>query len=638
MSLNILDMQWLPGVGGKFREILRTLGEGAEFSYAKARSLATSRLDLSQLHTFARVLSRQADPGGDGSVSLSILSNATADLIASSVIATAPRHGLWINAHVAPFGTFATEAFDVSSETNTRRDDFVLLALDHKGFNLTSCPGDLIQANTVVADCVSQVQKFVAAIREASGATVIVQTLPLAATSEFGSFDVQLPGTLSWLIHRFNVKLCEAMSSGVLVLDVAGLAQMVGLSQWHDPVQWNLGKFSFSQRVVPLYAEWLCRLIAASKGRSKKCLVLDLDNTLWGGVIGDDGLQGVVLGQGSALGEAYLSVQEMALMLRERGILLAVCSKNEDVIARKMFREHPEMYLREEHIAVFQANWQDKASNLVAIAETLNIGVDTLVFMDDNPAERHQVRMALPQVAVPELPDNPDYFASILLSAGYFEATQFTSDDRKRADHYKQNAARRAVLGDSTNLAEYLESLEMEAYVSTFDAIGRSRITQLINKTNQFNLTTRRYSESAVEKIESDASIIDLQIRLRDRYGDNGMICVVICKVCDAALVIDTWLMSCRVLNRRVEELVLNLLVSIARQRKLNRVIGTYRPTEKNEIVRDLYSRLGFEFQSESSEGTHWSLELSSYSASNVPIKLTLSPDIELHESAGGIA
>ncbi len=602
-------------VGSEFRADVRSLRDGLEFDQSKARRLSTSRLDISQLHSLAQALGKQPNVEGDAGVSLSILSNTTADFLVSSVVATGPRHGLWIDARAPAFGTFATEALDSNSQTNKRCDDFVLLALDHRCLNFSACPGERLRAEEIVASAFSQVQKLITAISSAGRSTIILQTLASPATTMFGSLDAQTPGTLRSLIEHFNRKLREDPIPGTLLLDVASLAEIVGLGEWHNPVQWNLGKFAFSQRAVPLYAEWVCRLIAASKGKSRKCLVLDLDNTLWGGVIGDDGLHGVVLGQGSPIGEAYLAVQETALMLRDRGIILAVSSKNDDETARKMFREHPEMLLREDHIAVFQANWQDKASNLRAIAESLNIGIDSLVLLDDNPAERQQVRLALPQVAVPELPEYPDLFSDILLSAGYFETTQFTHDDRQRANHYTANAARRALLGVGTNLEEYLESLEMEAHVSPFDAVGRSRITQLINKTNQFNLTTRRYNDSSVAEFESDPSIVDLQIRLKDKYGDNGIICVLICKVSDSDMIIDTWLMSCRVLNRRVEDMILNVLIGIAKKRRLSRILGTYCPSDRNRIVSDLYSRLGFQLLVELSDRSEWHLTVSDHTS-----------------------
>lgn len=622
--MKLLDMPWLPPVGAGFRADVRALREREDFHPAQARRLASHRLDISQLHSLARALPAHRAAPGEGCIRLCILSNTTAELIVPAVVATAPRHDLWIDASAPPFGTFASEAFDVNSQTHQRRNHFVLLALDHRGLQLTPCPGDLSGAEDMVSAALAQVQRLITAIREGSGAVVITQTLPAPAVPLFGSLDAQTPGTLRWLVGRFNTRLRESPALGSLMLDVATLAEQVGLDEWHDPVQWNLGKFSFSQRIVPLYADWLCRVVAAAKGKSRKCLVLDLDNTLWGGVIGDDGLAGVVLGQGSAQGEAHLAVQAAALTLRERGVILAVSSKNDDAIARKMFREHPDMLLREEHIAVFQANWQDKATNLRAIAETLNIGIDSLVFLDDNPAERQQVRLALPEVAVPELPEAPDYFANILLSAGYFESIQFTDEDRQRAGQYSANAARRAALGTGTDLEQYLESLAMQADVSAFDAVGRARITQLINKTNQFNLTTQRYSETDVAAFEADATMVTLQIRLKDSYGDNGMISVVICKDSGDDLLIDTWLMSCRVLNRRVEQMVLNLLVEFAKKRGKLRLLGSYRPTERNALVKDHYSKLGFESRSQSEEATPWRLDVANYEARKVPIAVTV--------------
>ena len=622
--MNLLEMPWLVPAGDRFRADVKALRSREIFDAAMAQRLATCRLDLGQLHSLARALPLQRIEQCDGHIRLSILSNATADLIVPAVVATAPRHGLWIDASTPPFGAFASEAMDANSQTHKRSDHFVLLALDHRALQLKPCPGDLSMAESTVTAALSQVTRLTDAIHRAGSAVVITQTVPPPCLSAFGSLDAQIPGTLRWLTARFNEKLRQTPASGTLLLDAATLAETIGLAEWHDPLQWNLGKFSFSQRSVPLYADWLCRVIAAARGKSKKCLVLDLDNTLWGGVIGDDGLNGVVLGQGSPTGEAYLAVQNAALMLRDRGIILAVSSKNDDTVARRMFREHPEMVLREEHIAIFQANWQDKATNLRAIAETLCIGIDSLVFLDDNPAERQQVRLALPEVAVPELPEAPDYFADLLLSAGYFETTQFTADDRQRADQYTANSARRAALGAGTDLETYLESLSMEASVSAFDAIGRSRITQLINKTNQFNLTTRRYSEAEVAAFETDACMVTLQIRLKDAYGDNGMISVVICKDDGDDLHIDTWLMSCRVLNRRVEEMVLNVLVGLAGSRHKRRLTGVFMPTDRNMMVKDHYVNLGFERHSQSAEAVQWTLDVATYAARTVPIAFTM--------------
>ena len=338
----------------------------------------------------------------------------------------------------------------------------------------------------------------------------------------------------------------------------------------------------------------MARTIAAVRGLSRKCLVLDLDNTLWGGVIGDDGLGGIQLGQGSAIGEAFLAVQKMALELRSRGVVLAVCSKNEDHNARLPFREHPDMLLREHHIAVFQANWTDKAANLRAIASQLNIGVDSLVFLDDNPAERMQVRGELPLVAVPELPEDPALYPRTLAAAGYFETVGFSKEDRERADYYQANAQRAAALNASGDIGAYLASLDMVCTIGLVDEIARPRVAQLINKSNQFNLTTRRYSESELGAAIEGPSRHVVQVRLVDRFGDNGIISVLIADKKGKTWEIDTWLMSCRVLGRRVEEACLSHLVVAARQAGAGELVGKYVASPKNGMVADHYKKLGF--------------------------------------------
>ena len=284
-------------------------------------------------------------------------------------------------------------------------------------------------------------------------------------------------------------------------------------------------------------------------------------------------LDGIVLGQNSAVGEAHVALQRFLLDLRRRGVMLAVCSKNEDATARLPFREHPEMVLKENHIAVFMANWSDKANNLREIAATLNIGIDSLVFLDDNPVERDQVRQVLPEVAVPELTEDPADYIGLLANAGYFEAIGLSEEDLARADFYQANAER-VSLQKVGNLEDYLRSLQMVATISPFNAVGRVRIAQLINKSNQFNLTTRRYSEAEVEAFENDPFKFCLQVRLADRFGDNGMISVVIFDIGSEEWSCDTWLMSCRVLGRRVEELVLATVASAASNAGAKRLEG----------------------------------------------------------------
>ena len=593
--MNLQDLYWLPEPADDFRSQIRQLRDNADASLLALRRLATSRLNLTQLHALSGVLERISRTVEGGWVKLTLLSNASTDLIVSALPATALRHALLLEVKSVPYGTFMQEAMDAESETNTGNNDFIVLALDYRAFGFQATTGDLERSQQQIDEALQTVLGLVTAIRRQGGASVVLQTLAAPAQTFFGSLDQQLPGTLQWLIAHFNIRLRALHEPGTLLFDVAALAASYGLNQWHDASQWVVGKFPFAHAAVPLYAEHLSRVLMAARGKAKKCLVLDLDNTLWGGVIGDDGMDAIVLGQGSPVGEAHLSVQETALALRARGVVLAVSSKNEEKLARQVFRQHPDMLLREEHIAVFQANWQDKASNLRAIAHSLNLGIDALVLLDDNPAERQQVRLELPGVGVPELPEGPEFFPSTLLAAGYFDAISYTEDDQNRAGQYQANAARAAILGTTTDLGAYLESLQMQVHISPFNAVGRARIVQLINKTNQFNLTTRRYSDGDVEAFESDPKIYGRQIRLKDRFGDNGMVSVILCKPQGSnCWLIDTWLMSCRVLNRGLERQVLNAIMTDAARAGIEQVVGQYRPTEKNGLVKDHYSRLGF--------------------------------------------
>ncbi len=332
---------------------------------------------------------------------------------------------------------------------------------------------------------------------------------------------------------------------------------------------------------------------------------------------------------GSPEGEAYLTVQQVAKNLRDRGIVLAVCSKNDDSVARAVFREHPDMLLREEDISVFQANWKDKASNLEAIASTLNIGLNAIVFLDDNPAERDQVRQALPEVAVPELPEDPSAYPSYLLAAGYFESVSFTDDDRRRASQYHANAERAELAQSFRDINEYLASLEMAIKFSPFDANGRARIAQLTNKSNQFNLTTRRYDETAITNWEQNRDAFTLQVRLADRFGDNGIISVVICIKSNDDWIVDTWLMSCRVLNRRVEEAVLDVLVENARLAGIRRLIGHYIPTDRNGLVKDHYFKLGFKPLESATNTEIWALEIASHVRKEPPMRVELNGGLQ---------
>lgn len=628
MGCGSLDLSWLPEPPSNFREILRDLSCQDSPLFNDAKRLANARLSVNQSHHLGKLLAR-IEPTSD-TLRLGLLANATMDLVCPAIIVAAARRGLSARVVGTAFNQVAAQAFDSGSTINQARCNFVLLSIDHRGLPLSPCPGETARARAAVDDSLRYVDSLRDSLKQHSGCTVILQTIAQIPEGLFGSLDRSIPGTLPWFIERYNSELRQRVAGSTdLLLDLAALAENVGVDRWHDPAQWALGKFPFAQAAIPLYADWVARSLAAARGKSRKCLVVDLDNTLWGGVVGDDGVAGLVLGNGSPEGEAYLTVQQTLLALRSRGIVLAVSSKNDDEIARRAFRQHPEMLLKEEHFSVFQANWLDKAANLRAIASELNLGVDSLVLLDDNPVERALVRSVLPDVAVPELPADPALYSRALLAAGYFESVRFTVEDRQRADQYRVDSARKALLGSSSDLDQYLRSLRMRATFAPFDRMGRARIVQLINKTNQFNLTTRRYSETEVEAFENSSTSFTAQVRLVDRFGDNGMIACVICTESSSDWVIDTWLMSCRVLNRRVEEATLHYIVCRARERGICALQGHYYRTDRNGMVSDLYARLGFSALSVEESESHWRLQLTQYAEPSIPIEVIAASSVD---------
>lgn len=598
MGFQITDLPWLAPAGDDVRKRLRALTP--EDADTALPHIAACRLKPDAAASFARALSRCRAAGARlptlSPLRLGVLCNATVDLLADELPVAAARHGVALELTLTPYDQVQQQAFHPSSQINAARLDAVLVAVDHRWLQLDRSRLDAAEA--AVAAALDRLGAVVTALAQNSGATIILQTVPTPPLPLFGSFDRLVAGSLRGLIETANQRIAAlARQSNALLFDVAALAERIGADAWFDPVQWAAFKLPFANAANAAYADALGRLLGALRGKARKCLVLDLDNTLWGGIIGDDGLAGVKIGQGSAIGEAFLAIQAYALELRNRGVVLAVASKNDDAIARAPFREHPDMLLHEEHIAVFQANWTDKASNLEAIARALNIGADALVFLDDNPAERAQMRAALPMVAVPELPGDPSWYPWFLASAGYFEAVNFSAEDRSRAASYVAEARRMEVRAAVRDLGDYLTSLQMVMSAAPFDAANRPRVTQLINKTNQFNLTTKRYTESEVAQIEVDPAVQSIQVRLKDAFGDFGMIGVIIARPArDAPLTwdIDTWLMSCRVLGRKVEEAMLSRLIEQARAAGVVRLAGVYKPTAKNGMVADHYPRLGF--------------------------------------------
>ncbi len=418
------------------------------------------------------------------------------------------------------------------------------------------------------------------------------------------SYDVH--GRLSF-INRLNQKFADyagektANAESFFINDINYLSSCYGLDAWSDPLAWHMYKYALCIPAIPTLSFNVANIIKSIYGRNKKGLVLDLDNTLWGGVVGDDDVDGIEIGQETNLGQVYSEFQNYVKAQKDIGVLLTIDSKNdkENAIAGL---EHPDAPLKPDDFVSIKANWEPKSENFKAIASELNILPDSLVFVDDNPAERAIVSGQIKGAAVPEM-DSPEHYIRILDHSGFFEATNVSDDDRKRNEMYMANKKRVELEESFTDYSEYLRSLEMEAEIGPFEKMYMPRISQLTNKSNQFNLTTKRYSQDDIEKTAHDPSNITLCGRLKDKFGDNGIVSLVIGNIKGHELHIDLWLMSCRVLKRDMEFAMMDALYNAASQKGIDTIYGYYYPTAKNKMVKDFYLLQGFDKISEDEEG-----------------------------------
>lgn len=617
-------MTWLP-VTPDFRGELRAALEAPEpvdFLESLAR-LAQHRIGFLETLQLDRALCRRTlEPvQGFSLVRLAILASSTVDHLLPAIRVAGLRRRLLIDVRVGAYGQYRQELLSATSFLGQFAPQLVLFSLTARepasGVQLAATE---TEADATIARSIDELRLLWTKARETFNATIIQQNFLNVSEPLFGSYDRLVPGAPARVFARLNDRLSEAaVHDAVLLLDIARASERDGIDAWFDVGRWLQGRLEIAPQAAPLYGDMVARIVASQRGLSKKCLVLDLDNTLWGGVIGDDGLQGIILGEGSAAGEAHLALQRYAKQLKQRGIILAVCSKNDPRIAEAVFHEHPEMILRRPDISVFMANWDDKAENLKAIAARLNIGVDSLVFVDDSPVERARIRQSLPLVAVPELPKDVAHYVRCLADAGYFEAVAFTSEDRQRTDQYAANAEREALFELSGSLDDFLRDLQMSVVFGQFTAADLVRITQLFNKTNQFNTTTRRYTAEEVANLAAANETMTLQFRLLDKYGDNGLVSAMILRPDPkhpGAFDVDNWVMSCRVFGRELEFEAMNIAVEQARRRGIKIFRANYIPTSKNGVISELFLRLGFRPVKDNTipnAGACWSLDLAKY-------------------------
>ena len=453
-------------------------------------------------------------------------------------------------------------------------------------------------------------------IQANSRATILQSTFALPGERVFGNLDLKVPQSFYSVVSTLNARIAAAARgrSGILMNDVEYIASLVGRRTFFDDRYWDMWKSFCALEALPRVAQNIVDIAVGLTGRAIKCVICDLDNTLWGGVVGDDGVSGIKL-NAHGDGEAYYRLQLFLKELQRRGILLAVCSKNEESNAKAPFVEHPDSALKLNDFAAFIANWDDKAHNIRHIQKHLNIGFDSMVFLDDNPFERTLVRELIPEVLVPELPEDPSEYVRYLSELNLFEVASFSVEDLQRSEMYAREAERTQEAAGFASVEDFMRSLNMVLELARFDDFHLPRLAQLFQRSNQFNLTTRRHSEAALSAMMKSPDLIPLYAKLSDRLGDHGLIGIVVLEKSADELVILDWLMSCRVLARGVEQQMMNQVFALAKALNLTYVSGRYIPTAKNSMVRDVFARFGFrQLAGEPADGmTAWQLEADQY-------------------------
>lgn len=528
--------------------------------------------------------------------------------------------------HQSEYGRFYEDAVQDPSDLIAFKPDIVYLhtsCLNVRAAPPVHCSEEQFQG--YVDAELKRYQQIWKSIEQNVSAQIIQNNFETPPYAILGNLDAVSSGGEVRYFMALNLEFarCAASDSRLLLQDIHSLSARIGTAQWFDWDRYFSYKILTTTEANVAIARSLTSLVRAIYGKSRKVLVLDLDNTLWGGVIGDDGVDKIQIGRETPVAEAYTAFQEYCLSLQRRGVLLAVCSKNYEDIAKSGF-EHPSSVLKLEHISCFKANWEPKHQNILAIAKELNLGADSFVFIDDNPAERAIVSAQISGIAVPEVGEEVSQYASIIEAGRYFEPVSMSKEDLSRTVLYEANAARASSEAQFANYGEYLDSLEMRAEIAEFKPVYLERITQLTNKTNQFNLTTRRYTRAEIEAIAADPNYIGLYGRLLDRFGDNGLVSIVLGRRQGGELELDLWLMSCRVLKRDMEQAMLDVLVEHARAANILILKGFYLPTKKNGMVADHYERLGFTRVSLDPEtnASAWSLDVASYAARNRHIRI----------------
>ena len=527
---------------------------------------------------------------------LALVGDTSTQFLATALRGEAISRGYDVNLFEAEYNQVERQFLDPSSELYTFDAEYIVLFQStHKLGEHHSMLAESEQLK--LADTRLDFISSVCQTPQLVGKKIICMNYPEIEDTVFGSYANQVESSFTWQVRKLNYGLMQLAQqhSNLFICDIAAVQNKIGRDRMFASNVYVSTEMVLSVDALPYVASRIIDIVSALRGQFKKCLILDLDNTVWGGVIGDDGLEGIQLGHGLGIGKAFTEFQMWVKKLKQRGIIICVASKNNEETAKEPFEKHPDMVLKLDDIAVFMSNWETKIDNIRAIQQVLNIGFDSMVFLDDNPFERNMVRENILGIIVPELPEDPGEYLEFLYGENLFETVSYSGLDKDRTKQYQVEAQRVLLQKTFANEADFLKSLNMISVVSGFTKFNTPRVAQLSQRSNQFNLRTVRYTEADIETMASDKATIDLSFTLEDTFGDNGLIAVVIMKRQDAeTLFVDTWFMSCRVLKRGMENFTLNTMVECAKDKGYKRIIGEYLPTPKNKMVEQHYPGLGF--------------------------------------------
>lgn len=587
---------------------IKAHGMNKEFS--EIVELTSDIDDFSSLLKAARKASKiEYDPD----VRIAIIGSCSIQLIVGVIRALLLANGIAADIYEGQYNGLRMDVIDDKSPLYEFSPDFVVVIPDYRDVDHYPM---LFSSRHDVDKCILEGTEYLMTMCEKihmnlPKAQILLSNIVIPYIRPLGNMEANCIFSREYYYRNLDIRLSENSKDYLTIIDVESLAEYVGKRNWFDESAYYLNKSGFSVKYIGRFCNIICNQIIAVKGKIRKCIVLDLDNTLWGGIVGDVGYDGINLDPNDAVGEAYLGFQSYLLTLKERGIILAVCSKNDPQIAREPFDKNEYMVLKYDDISCFVANWNDKAGNIRTIASELNIGLDSLVFFDDNPAEREIVRSFIPEVAVVDVPEDPALYVRALEEADLFEWNALTKEDVSRSDSYVDNRKRQEMMLTVSDYDEYLKSLDMTAAFKTVSEKTLTRFSQLINKSNQFNLRTRRYSESEIHEMMTDPSIGLYTISLKDCFSDYGIIsCLLIRYMKDRAF-IDSWVMSCRVLKRGVEVFVFSKIKELLMAKGIKQIEGEYIPTRKNALVADLLPSLRFIEKGRSADGiVHYVLDI----------------------------